>query len=740
MAVLAGHGQPSGDRLSLANALFATGDSAVWSDPSFDDSHWKAIKAGEVWQAQGYPGYHGYAWYRIHVVIPSTLRSQAAWKDSLRIYLAHVNDVDDTYLNGVHIGKIGRFPEDPGGYDSKWPFVRDYRLPADASCIRWDKDNVIAIRVYDGGGTGGIFMGEPFVTMLGKIDGMHIGVEDVRYLNREKALLRLSVVNQFNTGIGGLLDYALEDILTGKEIVHRKEELQLAPFGQQTFELAVPNREGIRYRYSFTEKSSGKQLQDRQLFAYLLTPLPGPVPRINGPVVYGCRPGSPVIWKIPATGNKPLQYGAEELPEGLAVDPVTGVITGKVDRAGVYAVLLTVSNPQGKDKRRWTLHVGDTLGYTPAMGWNSWNCWGLSVNSERVRSSAQAMLDKGLADHGWSYINIDDGWEAPERAGDGTIRPNEKFPDMKALGDWLHMRGLKFGIYSSPGPRTCGGFLGSYGKETEDAHTYAAWGIDYLKYDWCSYDAIAGKDTSLEAYMKPYQVMQRALRMQPRDIVYSLCQYGMGDVWKWGAKVDGQTWRTTEDIEDTWESMSGIGFRQNALYPYAGPGHWNDPDMMIVGQVGWGENLHPSRLTPDEQYTHVSLWCLLAAPLLIGCDISKLDPFTLNLLTNDEVLAVDQDVLGKQARRVVRTNEHQVWMKEMEDGGWAVGIFNMDTVYRKVSVNLSELGLSGRVRWVMDCWTHELQGGLHGGGVGDKLEYLIPPHGVKLLRVYSHKN
>jgi hypothetical protein len=175
--------------------------------------------------------------------------------------------------------------------------------------------------------------------------------------------------------------------------------------------------------------------------------------------------------------------------------------------------------------------------------------------------------------------------------------------------------------------------------------------------------------------------------------------------------------------------MSGIGFRQNALYPYAGPGHWNDPDMMIVGQVGWGENLHPSRLTPDEQYTHVSLWCLLAAPLLIGCDISKLDPFTLNLLTNDEVLAVDQDVLGKQARQAVRTNAYQVWIKGMSDGGQAVGIFNMDTVYRKVSVNLSALGLPAKVR-VMDCWTHKWE--------GTRLEYEIPPHGVKLLRFYKN--
>lgn len=728
MAVLSGHAQQPDHRLSLANALFTTGDSVAWADPSFDDSHWKAIKAGTVWQEQGYPGYHGYAWYRIHVLIPSTLRSKAAWKDSLRIFLAHVNDVDDTYLNGVPIGKTGRFPEDPGGYDSKWPFIRDYRLPADAPFIRWDKDNVIAVRVYDGGGTGGIFMGQPFVAMLAKIDGIHIGVTDVQYKDQE-ALLHLSVINQLNTGVSGLLEYVAEDMLTGKEIVHRKENIQLDPLGRQLIDLSLPNREGIRYRYCFTEKNSGMQLQDRQLLAYILTPSQGPAPRINGPAVYACRPGSPVIWKMPVTGKKPLRYGAAGLPQGLNIDPATGIISGKVSTRGVYRIMLTAANDLGSERRRWTLHVGDTLGYTPAMGWNSWNCWGLSVTSDKVRSSAQAMLDKGLADHGWSYINIDDGWEAPERAADGAIRPNEKFPDMKALSDWLHTRGLKFGIYSSPGPHTCGGFLGSYGKEVEDAHTYSSWGIDYLKYDWCSYDDIAGQDTSLQAYMKPYQVMQHALRMQPRDIVYSLCQYGMKDVWKWAPRVDGQSWRTTGDIEDTWSSLRNIGFRQYPLYPYAGPGHFNDPDMLIVGRVGWGENLHPTRLTPDEQYTHVSLWCMLSAPLLLGCDLSRLDPFTLNLLTNDEVLAIDQDELGRQARRQLVADGYQVYVKPLAGGSTAVGVFNLDDSCRKITLDWKSLGVDS-YHTVRDVWRQK-----DIASTGECITLTVMPHGVMLMRL-----
>src|SRR5437868_29023 len=217
-------------------------------------------------------------------------------------------------------------------------------------------------------------------------------------------------------------------------------------------------------------------------------------------------------------------------------------------------------------------------------------------------------------------MNIDDGWEADARNANGEIVANKKFPAMKKTGDWLHSNGLKFGIYSSPGPKTCGGYLGSYGHERQDANTYASWGIDYLKYDWCSYGDIHDKkDSSVESFKKPYEVMSNALRQQNRDIVYSLCQYGMMKVWQWGGAVNGNSWRTTDDITDTWQSMSNIGFEQNMIAGYSTPGRWNDPDMMVVGQLGWGDQLHPTRLTPDEQYTHVSLWCLLSAPLLIGC-------------------------------------------------------------------------------------------------------------------------
>lgn len=717
--------------IALPKARFITGDQAVWATSQFNDSDWKEIATGKTWQEQGYDGYHGFAWYRIHVIIPSALREKGFWKDSLRLFLAHVNDVDATYLNGVKIGQTGGFPEDAGGYQSKWPAVREYHIALNDKAIHWDADNVISVRDYDGGGSGGIFMGDPYIDLLERTDGLQINmpVDAVQYLPGNKATLPLEIQNRFNTTVSGTLAYTITDVINHTPIISKTEQVQLPAFGKKSFTLQVPNRAGIVCSYQFSEKNSGLELKQERAFPYTLTPATAATPRINGTRIFGVRPGSPFLWKIPATGKAPLQYSIKGLPEGLQLDGKTGIITGTVTRPGTYNTNITVQNALGKAATAFTIKVGDTLAYTPTMGWNSWNCWGLSVSAEKVKSSAQAMLDKGLTAHGWSYINIDDGWEAPARAADSTIVTNEKFPDMKSLGDWLHTHGLKFGIYSSPGPLTCGGFLGSYRQEDKDAASYASWGVDYLKYDWCSYDGIAGTDTTLETYIKPYRIMEQGLRAHKRDIIYSLCQYGLKDVWKWGQQVDAQSWRTTEDIEDTWESLLQIGFSQSRLAEYAGPGHWNDPDMMIVGKVGWGENLHPSRLTADEQYTHVSLWCLQSAPLLIGCDLDKLDAFTLNLLTNDEVLAIDQDIKGEAAKRVLDEDKTQVWVKTMADGSKAVGIFNMDTTYRNITIDWKKLGLD-HFKTVRNVWAQQNIGAPSAG-----YHSTIPPHGVLLLQV-----
>jgi alpha-galactosidase len=451
-------------------------------------------------------------------------------------------------------------------------------------------------------------------------------------------------------------------------------------------------------------------------------------PAIHGPQVVGSTPHRPFQFLIAATGDPPLTFAAQKLPAGLKLDTATGIITGALEAAGETEVELTVKNASGQASRKLTIVGGDhKLALTPPLGWNSWNCWAGAVSDKKVRAAADAMVSSGLAAHGFQYINIDDCWEG-QRNAQGEIQTNERFPDMKGLADYVHSKGLKLGIYSSPGPKTCAGYEGSWQHEEQDARTYARWGIDYLKYDWCSYGTIAG-NPDLAGMQKPYRVMQKALDDCGRDIVYSMCQYGMGRVWEWGEQVGGNCWRTTGDITDNWGSMSGIGFGESGHEKFAGPGHWNDPDMLVVGLVGWGPSLHPSKLRPHEQVTHISLWCLISAPLLIGCDMSRLDEFTLALLTNDEVLDVNQDPLGRPAGRVKQQGSCEIWARPLCDGTLAVGLFNRGFSSTDVQADWSDLKLEGR-QSVRDLWLHKDLGEFDGHFSAN-----VPPHGTVLVKI-----
>ena len=461
---------------------------------------------------------------------------------------------------------------------------------------------------------------------------------------------------------------------------------------------------------------------------YCLTPEAPARPRYNGPAVLGASPGAPIYFRLPFSGVKPMKFCVSGLPKGLTLDRKNGVISGCVAAAGDYNIRLKAHNKAGSGKGQLTLKVGDTIALTPPMGWNSWNCWGLEVSQEKVFESAKALIYSGLADYGYCYINIDDAWQAATRSDDGTLLPNERFPDIASLGEWLHDNGLRLGIYSSPGALTCGGYLGSLGHEEQDAATWNAWGVDYLKYDLCGYRALLKEMPSVgkAEHMKPYLVMKEALEKQPRDICYSICQYGLEDVWTWGQEAGGNLWRTHGDLTDKWERVVRIGFvKQRNLHPFSGPGHWNDPDMLVIGKVGWGEGLRDTRLTPDEQYSHVSLWALLAAPLLIGGDLSSIDEFTLNLLCNNEVNAIDQDPLGKQASVLWEKGSLQVWGRPLSDGSYAAGIFNLG--YYPESVNIAETleaaGYTG-VSGVRDLWRQKAS-----PETAD-----IPSHGVVLLK------
>ena len=360
------------------------------------------------------------------------------------------------------------------------------------------------------------------------------------------------------------------------------------------------------------------------------------------------------------------------------------------------------------------------LARTPPMGWNSWNNFKGKVDDVVVRETADAMVSSGMKDAGYLYINIDDTWEG-ERDAKGSITTNKKFPDMKALADYVHRKGLKLGIYSSPGPNTCAGYEGSYGHEEQDARTFAQWGIDYLKYDWCGARNLYA-DEEMQAV---YQKMGDALQSSGRPIVYSLCQYGRNDVWKWGPDVGGNLWRTTGDIRDAWDSMTKIGFEQNDLARWAKPGHWNDPDMLEVGN---------GSMTDTEYKTHMSLWSILAAPLLAGNDLRPMSPSIHDILTNKEVIAIDQDKLGKQGTRAWKSGDQEIWVRELDGGAKAIGIFNRAETDASVTVDWADLGITSKTQrfMVRDLWAHkdlEAQPG--------KYLTTIPAHGVVLLRVQS---
>ncbi|MFT4198366.1 MAG: glycoside hydrolase family 27 protein [Pseudoxanthomonas sp.] len=350
---------------------------------------------------------------------------------------------------------------------------------------------------------------------------------------------------------------------------------------------------------------------------------------------------------------------------------------------------------------------------TPPMGWSSWNRFADRIDDATIRGIADALVSSGLRDAGYVYVNIDDGWQGTRDAG-GVLQPNERFPDMQALADYVHARGLKLGLYSSPGPKTCAGYAGSYGHVEQDAKTWAAWGIDYLKYDLCSGEGIF---RSADQIRRAYQQMGEALRASGRPIVYSLCQYGRDKVGGWGREVGGHLWRTTGDIEDRYAVMAAIGFDKNGDPADAGPGGWNDPDMLEVGNGG---------MSDDEYRTHMSLWALSAAPLLLGNDLRAMSAQTLRTLLDREVIAIDQDPLGRQGRAVRKDGAIEVWARPLADGSVALGLFNRDERAREVAFSAADAGLAATPARIRDVWARrELPASTR--------RATVPAHGVVLL-------
>jgi alpha-galactosidase len=368
------------------------------------------------------------------------------------------------------------------------------------------------------------------------------------------------------------------------------------------------------------------------------------------------------------------------------------------------------------------------LALTPPMGWNSWNKFACDVSEDMIRSMADAMVKSGMKDAGYEYVNIDDCWQVSRDASGNIVADPQRFPHgMKAVGDYIHSLGLKFGVYSDAGSKTCAGRPGGLGHEYQDALRYAAWGVDYLKYDWCN--------TTTQDAKASYANIRAALDASGRAIVLSICEWGTAKPWLWGKEVGGNLWRTTGDISDKWagqakwpdgsccsNGMLAIVDQQVGLQSYAGPGHWNDPDMLEVGNGGMSDN---------EYRAHFSLWAMLAAPLIAGNDLRDMRPEIHDILTNKEVIAVDQDSLGREGERVWKNGDLEVWAKQLRDGSRAVILLNRGSVEAEISANWEDLGYPSRVSAsVRDLWQHKDLGKFTG-----KFSAPVTSHGVVMVTV-----
>ena len=488
---------------------------------------------------------------------------------------------------------------------------------------------------------------------------------------------------------------------------------------------------------------------------YILTPKESPNVEIHGPSVFGVRPGSPFLFTIPATGEGKLTYAVENLPKGLSFDAHTGIIRGKIisKKHANYKVKFVVKNALGTASKNFVIKVGDEICLTPPLGWNSWNCWGHEVSQKNVLASATAMVNMGLKNYGWSFINIDDVWQGKRGGKYNAIQPNPvSFPDMRELCDSIHNMGLKAGIYSTPWITTYAGYVGStsdyksgywkipankeekneghhigkYHFENNDAKQWAEWGFDYLKYDWNPNDLTNTK------------LMYDALRNSGRDIVYSLsntCPMAIGKKISTMANVI----RTAGDLKARWDQPgSNLNIREEwqihkhwLQMSFKGSiGHYPDPDMLVVGNAKKAMN-SKYRLTADEQYTHVSLWALWSAPLLIGCPIETMDDFTLNLLTNSEVLDIQQDELCKSAVSILCSPKYEIFEKELADGNKAIGLFNLQDNEAQITLDWNVANLEGP-QMFRDVWRQK-----NIGTYENSFSAIVPPHGVILLKVTS---
>lgn len=514
------------------------------------------------------------------------------------------------------------------------------------------------------------------------------------------------------------------------------------------------------FMYSCSVKEYDARINDYEI----LTPLPKKSPKINGPKIYGARPEKDFLYRIPCQGERPISFEIEGLPSGLHCNS-EGIIYGKTpSAAGNYLLKINAKNKFGSCSRSFKLVIGEKMALTPPTGWNTWGGYMLNISDSLIRSVADFFVEKGLADVGYQYLGLDDCWMriSPEQyeslpldkkkqhegfdytkvVGDvrdnfGNILPNEKFPDIKKMVDYIHSKGLKVGIYSSPGEVTCQGWAGSFGHEEQDAKTYSDWGIDLIKYDLCSgrYNLEEIRKSNPNFSQKEFwEPMVTYIKNQNRDILFNLCQYGKEEPWKWAPGLGIETWRCTGDlnhkVEDYFNSALRIALE---LSDYVKPGHWNDPDFMYIDKIRNVKKMNDLcvsiSLDTNQRYQYVTLWSMICAPFFFSCNIEMMDEFTLRLLSNTNLMNINQDELGLVAE-VIRNNQNEVIMlKKLSDGSKAIAIFNRSDQEEIVSLSWNEIGLANIVN-VYDAWRM-----INIGNFADGINTKLSSNGVVLYIV-----
>jgi len=494
-------------------------------------------------------------------------------------------------------------------------------------------------------------------------------------------------------------------------------------------------------------------------------------PAIHGPNIYGASIKKPFLYAIPATGERPLEFSVAGLPDGLRVDPATGYITGAARHEGDSQVLLRAENRHGKAEKEFSIAIGGGLALTPPMGWNSWNAWRRWVDDEKMRAAAGGLVRTGLAARGYTYVNTDSCWQGARGGKHHAIQPNRKFPDMGSLAKHIHSQGLKFGIYSSPWTVPCGcpeedairdwggpgligcssgdpdpiydpcpgrdisegRYVGMVKHEPQDVEQWVEWGVDFLKYDWRPTDP------------KSLARMGRELKEVERDILFSVCTNAqlshVEDYRTWA-----HMWRSNPDARDDWSRVRQIAFMSDDLgaegwRKHIGPGNWYDLDILALGpQFHTQTSSRPNKLTPDEQISHMTAWALYPSPLILSCDLEAMSNFELRLFGNEEVIAVNQDRLGKPAVPLheggsqsigdsLPNSKRRIWGRPLEDGSAAVGLFNLAESPAELSLNVKDMGFSGSAI-VRNLWERRDL-----GRIGDIFSIDVPPHGAQLVQV-----